>query len=272
MERIKKLITAAAVFSSAAFIIVSCKTAQPDTLQGRELLEGDKAKSAELIKVIDDINTCSPDTINSSFSADGDSSGKKFKVEGRAVYDKRGYYYLTLTDYIFKSPVIEAYRDGDRLYFYYPAEKKLLVDDVNKINFYNYAGFKADFGFMQTMLTGGIPLLKDYSVSRLLKEDDEAYFLILENSDYFENIYFKKGVPEKILLMHKESRNKAEIYLKSLTRKDKSYFFRKIKVVAPGLGLSMNLGFSNPVLNEPVKVQSIDSLKRKKGLEVIKVN
>lgn len=271
MGKIKKVITAG-VLSALVFIIVSCRTAQPDTLQGKELMETDKAKSAELLGVLEDINSGSPDTISSSFSADGDTSGKKFKVEGKAVYDKKGYYYITLKDYVFRSPVIDAYRDTDKLYFYYPAEKKLIVDDVNKINFYNYSGFKADFGFMQTLLTGGVPVIKGYSVSRILKEEGEAYYLILENGDYFENIYFKGSVPEKILLMHKESRNKAEIYLKSLTRKDKSYFFRKIKIVAPGLGLSMNLRFSSPVLNEPVKVQGIDSLKNKKGIEVIKIN
>jgi hypothetical protein len=50
---------------------------------------------------------------------------------------------------------------------------------------------------MQTLFTGGIPLIKEYSVSRFLKEEGDAYYLILENNDYFENIYFKSGAPKR---------------------------------------------------------------------------
>jgi hypothetical protein len=34
----------------------------------------------------------------------------------------------------------------------------------------------------------------------------------------------------------------------------------------------MNLSFSSPALNGKVKVQSIEPLKKKKGIEIIKVN
>ena len=149
MGAIKKII-AAAVLPALCFLAVSCATAQQEDHKGKELTVADKNKSAELLKILDEINTGSPDTISSSFSAEGDTSGKKFRVEGMAVYDKKGYYNLSLTDYIFKSPVIDAYRDGDKLYFYYPAEKKLIADDLNRINFYSYSGFKADFAFIQT--------------------------------------------------------------------------------------------------------------------------
>lgn len=267
-----KRIAAAGTLWALALIIISCATTQTDSSQGKDLMEGDKAKSAELIRALDAINAASPDTINSSFTADGETSGKKFKVEGKVLYDKKGYYFVSMKDFVFRSPVVDAYRDAEKLYFYYPAEKKLVIDDVNKINFYNYTGFKADYSFIQTLFTGGIPLVKGYSVSRLLKEEGDAYYLILENSDYFENIYFKGGIPEKILLIHKESKNKAEIYLKSITRKDKSSFFRKVKIVAPGLGVSMNLSFSGPVLNGDVKVPGIEPLKKKKEVEIIKVN
>ncbi len=270
MGAIKKTVISC-IISAMVAVIFSCASAGPET-QGKELTVADKDKSSELLKILNDINEESPDTINSSFTADGDTSGKKFKVEGRAVYDRKGFFYLTLTDYIFRSPVIDVYRDGDKLYFYYPAEKKLVVDDVNKINFYNYTGFKAEYRFMQTLFTGGIPVISEYRISRLLKEEGDSYFLILENSEYFENINFKSGVPEKIMLVHKSSRNKAEVYLKSPERKNKSIFFKNIKIAAPELGLTMNLRFLKPELNVPVKVQNIETLKRKKGIDIIKIN
>lgn len=270
MGAIKKTVNACLISAMLA-VVFSCASAVSET-QGKELTVADKEKASELLKQLNDINNGSPDTINTAFTADGDTSGKKFKVEGRAVYDRKGFYYLTLTDYIFKSPMIDVYRDGDKLYFYYPAEKKLIADDVNKINFYNYTGFKAEYGFMQSLLTGGIPVINEYTISRLLKEEGDSYFLILENSEYFENINFRAGVPEKIMLMHKSSRNKAEVYLKSPVRKDKSLFFKSIKISAPELGLTMNLSFIKPELNVPVKVQNIEPLKKKKGLSIIKIN
>lgn len=271
MVTIKRTAAAGAAWV-LAFLIISCATAQQDLSHGKELMEGDKAKSAEFVKFLGEFNVGSPDTINSAFTADGETSGKKFKVEGRTIYDKKGYYFLSMKDFVFRSPVIDVYREAENLYFYYPAENKLIIDDVNKIDLYSYSGFKADYSFIQDLFTGRIPLIKGYSVSRLLKEENSAYYLILENSDYFENIYFKDGAPEKILLMHKESKNKVEIYLKSVVIKDKSYFFREVKIIAPGLGVTIHLSFSNPSLNRNVKVPGIDPLKKKKGIQVIKVN
>lgn len=271
MRKIKKLLYAG-IIPALACMIISCATTEPAADHEKELITTDKDKSAELLKLLDEINASSPETINAAFTADGETPGKKFRIEGRAVYDKKGFFYFSLVDYIFRSPVIDAYRDGDKLYFYYPADKKLLIDDVKKINFYNYSGFKADYGFIQSLFTGGIPVIPDYNSSKTLADGDDSYYLILENNEYYENIYFKKRIPEKILLMHKESRNKAEIYLKSLVRKDRSYFYKNIKIVAPGQRSSINLIFSKPVLNEAVKVQSVEALKKKSGIEVVKIN
>jgi len=259
------------IFALSLFF-VSCAATQQGVEQGKDVTAIPDAKSVELLTILKEINGNSPDTIRASFTADGDTSGKKFRLEGKALFDKKGYYSVSLTDYVFKSPVMNAYRELDRLYFYYPAEKKLLADDINKIDFYRYSGFKADFGFMQTLFTGGIPVIINYSVNKVLREGESSYFLILENKDYFENIFFSGGIPEKILLIHKQSRDKAEIYLKSMTRREKSIFYRSIRIVAPGLGVTMQISFSKPVLNEPVKVETVEPVRMKKGVQLIKVN
>ncbi len=271
MGIIKKACVAGAVLFSLV-LNTACVTTQPDKSPGEKLQAEDREKAVELLNILDEINQFSPDTINSSFIADGDRAGKKFRVEGRAVYDKKGYYYVTLMDYVFRSPIIEAYRDGEALYFYYPAEKQILVDDINKIDFYDYSGFRADFRFMQTLFTGGIPVINDYRISKLLREKGNCYYLILENDEFYQNICFNNNMPEKILLIHKASKYKGEVYLKSVIRKDKSYFYRSVKIVAPALGVSMKLSFSKPVLNRRVKVKSVDSLKKRKGIRVVKIN
>jgi len=250
------------------FFISGCSS-----IQKGELSESESIKAKEFLSRINEINVSSPVTILSSFNADGNMGEKKFRVEGMVAFDKKGYYKLTIFDYVFRSPVIEAYRDLDRLYFYYPTEKKLFVDDVNKIDLYDYIGLKADYKILYTLLTGGIPLLENYSVYKCLYDEKEkGYYLILENDDYFENIFFVNDVPEKILIIHKLSRIKAEIYLKSMVSKDKWIYFRKFRVVVPELNTSFNIGFTNPLLNSSVRIDRLNQDKLPKKTEIVKVN
>ncbi len=243
------------------------------SIQKPELSDAESIKAKSFLSSIKKINDSSPDSISSSFSADGYAGEKKFRVEGKSVFDKKGYYKVSIIDYVFQSPVIEAYRELDRLYFYYPVEKKLITDDVNKIDLSRYTGFQTDYKLLYTLLTGGIPLLDNYSVYKCLyDEKDKGYYLILQNDDFYENIFFKDDVPEKILFIHKLSRNKAEIYLKSMIKKDKSIFFKNYKIVAPELNTSINISFSNTVLNSSVNVGRLKLENLPKKVEVIKVN
>lgn len=242
-------------------------------MQKPELSKAENLKAMSFLSSIQKINHSSPDTISSSFTADGSAGEKKFRVEGKVAFDKKGYYKVAIFDYVFQSPVIEAYRELDRLYFYYPAEKKLLTDDVNKIDLSRYVGFKTDYKLLYTLLTGGIPLIDNYEVYKCLYDEKEkGYYLIIQNDDYFENIFFVDDVPEKILFIHKLSRNKAEIYLKSMIKKDKSIFFKNCRIVAPDLNTSINISFSKPLLNSAVTINKLNTEKLPKKVEVIKVN
>jgi len=249
-------------------LILSCSSAQRP-----ELTETENLDAKKFLSYINEINKFSPESISSTFTADGNTKEKKFRVDGELAFDKKGYYKVTIFDYVFKSPVIEAYRDLDRLYFYYPAEKKILSDDINKIDLSMYTGFKTDYKCLYTLLTGGIPLLEKFSVYKCLYDGTEkGYNLILENPEYFENIFFRDNIPEKILIIHKLSRNKAEIYLKSIVRKDKSIFFKNCRIVIPEINSSVNINFSKPVLNSAVVVDKLNVGKLKGKIETIKVN
>lgn len=238
-----------------------------------ELSDAESIKAKSLLSIIKKINDSSPGTILSSFTADGNAGEKKFRVEGRAAFDKKGYYKVTITDYVFQSPVIEAYRELDRLYFYYPVEKKLFADDVNKIDLSRYTGFKTDYNLLYTLLTGGMPVIDNYSVYKCLYDETEkGYNLIIENEDFFENIFFKDDLPVKILFIHKLTRNKAEIYFKSMIKKDKSIFFKEYKIVAPDLNTSISISYLKPLLNTPVSVGKLKMENLPKKVEVIQVN
>jgi len=243
------------------------------SVQKAELSEAENLKAKELLTVINGINSGSPETISSAFNADGNTGEKKFRVEGHVAYNKKGYYRITVLDYIFQSPVLEAFRELDRLYFYYPADKVLFVDDVNKIDLSKYSGFNVEYNLLYSLFTGGIPLIDDYSVYKCLyDENDKGYNLILQNGDFFQNIFFKDNVPEKILFIHKLSRNKAEVYLKSIARKDKSIFYKKIRIVVPELNISININFPKPVLNSSIRIEKFNQEKIPKKVEVVVVN
>ncbi len=250
------------------FIISGCST-----IQKPELNEAENLKAKELLTIIQGINDSTPETISSAFNVDGNNGEKKFRFEGKAAFNKKGYYKLTVLDYIFQSPILEAFRDLDRLYFYYPTENKLLVDDIKKIDLEGYTGFKVEFNLLYTLFTGGIPLISDSSVYKCLYDEKEkGYNLIIQNEDFFQNIFFKDNVPDKILIVHKLSRHKAEIYLKSMIKKDESIFFRKIKIVIPELNITVNVDFTRPALNTSVKIEKFNQEKIPKKVEVVIVN
>ena len=250
------------------FIVSSCSS-----IQKPELSDAENLKAKELLAVIQGINDSSPETISSAFNADGNNGEKKFRVEGRVAFNKKGYYKISVLDYIFQSPILEAFRELDRLYFYYPTENKLFVDDIKKIDLNRYTGFKVEFNLLYTLFTGGIPLISNSSVYKCLYDENEkGYNLIIQNEDFFQNIFFKDNVPEKILFVHKLSRHKAEIYLKSVIKKDESIFFRKIKIVIPELNIAVNIDFSRPALNTSVTIEKFNKEKLPKKVEVIVVN
>ncbi len=237
------------------------------------LNESENKNAKKFLSLINDINSASPDTISSSFTADGNMGDKKFRVEGTIAFDKKGYYKMKIADYVFKSTVLEAYRELDRLYFYYPAENRLLVDDAGKIELSNYAGFKTDYKLLYTLLTGGIPVISKYTVYKCLHDEKEnGYNLILENDEYFENIFFTDDVPVKFLFIHKISRDKSEIYLNSITKKDRSIFFKNYKIVIPEKNTSINLNFTKPQLNTAVQVNRLNQGKLPKQTEIVKIN
>lgn len=254
------------------FLIIACSSSQK-TDASSKLTETGKKKANEYLALISNINDASPVTISSSFSADGNMGEKKFRVDGKVLFDKKGYYRFSISDYIFRTAVLDAYRDLDVLYFHYPVEKKLFIDNYKKIDLSMYTGFEADYKFIYSVLTGGIPLLDKFSVYNCLYDDKEkGYYLILENGSYYENIFFRNNIPEKILIIHKNSRDKAEIYFKSVITKEKMIFFKNYRIVIPSNNVSININFLKPALGGAVSVGKLNRKRLPKKTEIINVH
>jgi len=73
------------------------------TTMNTDLNETENINAKKFLSLIHEINAASPDTISSSFTADGITGDKKFRVEGSVNFDKKGYYKIKILDYVFKS-------------------------------------------------------------------------------------------------------------------------------------------------------------------------
>ena len=263
---------AVCIIIAAALLIISCSGADKKAAHDGSVSGAGDNKAVELESRITEINENKPSTISSNVTIDGDNRGKKFRFEGKMMYDGSGYAQLKLADYIFKGPVFDFYRNREALYFYYPTERKLFIDSAEKIRFSSYAGLPVDFTFVYNLLTGSVPVIEGGSAVKALGEEGgDSFHLILENSDYYQNIYFEKKIPERILIIHKKSKEKIEVYIKAYRKKDKSIFFNKMRIVVPGSNFSLNLNFTRTVLNEPVKIDPFTP-EKVKGAETIRIN
>ena len=256
--------------------LLSCTTAADKknvTGQTGAKLEGDPLMAEKLMLSIKEINDNAPATINTSFSADGVNNGQKFKVEGTALFDRKGYYKIAVVDYVFRSKVIEAYRELDSLYFYYPAEKKLLIDAVNKIDIYRYTAFQTSFELMHSLFTGGIPLIGLSKVTKCVAGDKpDSYNLMLQNNEYMQNIYFNSDIPERIMIIHRTTRDRMEIYLKSSIKRNKGVNYKNIRITAPERNISANINFISPLLDGVIEPEKFKCEVFKKDVEVIRIN
>ena len=263
-----------AIFICASFL--SCATAagkENVTGQADVSPEGDPLMAEKLMLSVKEFNDNAPVTISTSFSADGVSNGQKFKIEGTALFERKGYYKIAVVDYVFRSRVLDAYRELDSLYFYYPAEKKLLIDTVSKIDIYRYTGFQTSFELMHSLLTGGIPLIGQSRVTKCVAGDKpDSYNLVLQNNEYMQNIFFNSGIPERIMIIHRTTRDRMEIYLKSRIKRDKGVFYKNIRIVAPERNISANINFISPSLDTVIKPEKFKREVFRKDVEVIRIH
>ena len=84
--------------------------------------------------------------------------------------------------------------------------------------------------------------------------------------------FSEKKFRKKILFIHKLSRDKAEIYLKSEIKNGKSIFFKSYKIVIPSANTGINISFVKPVLNSAVTVDKLNREKLSKKTGIIKIN
>jgi hypothetical protein len=219
------------------------------------------------------INRKSPESCNLDFNIEGTYGEKKNRMLGSLQFNRKQHTMnVSVVDFIFRSPLMTLLLEGDVIRVYYPAEKKMYIDNARTINLANYGGFNIDFSMFHDLITGVIPLIEGYSVKQgLASNDGKGLMLILENSRFYETVSFQRNEPDKILLINKKTREKIEIYVNDPVIQGGSRIYSKVMIVAKNIPLRFEITFKRILLNTPVRVKTFKDLKIPNGLQVVQM-
>ena len=218
-------------------------------------------RASELLDVIREFNSSSPRTISAGVFINADIKDQNYKATGRAAFDReRDMLNLTLHDNIFMTPIFKFFDEDNRLYFYYPPEKRLFIDHPGRVDISRYSEIELDYYIIKGIATGQMPLLNNYRVSKAVKEPGkEEYFLVVENDSYFQTVYIKDKMPEKMMLINRSTRQRHEIYLSNYKVSGDSGFYREIRIFSPGKRMDVKIVFNDVKLDTRVEIRGFKS-------------
>lgn len=219
------------------------------------------------------VNKQAPATYAADFTVDGTIHDKTYKLMGSVQYNRKlRAMHIAFLDFIFRSPITTVFKDGDIIRIYYPAQKKLFVDNCKTIDLVNYGGVSVNFDLMYGILTGSMPLIPDYTVKEgLASNDGKESILILENGRYYETISFVGNSPDKIKLIDKTNRNTYEIYMKKPVIQGDSHFFANVMIVSQDTPVRLDIRFHRIRLNTPIHIKTIQEAKLPGNVKIIQM-
>jgi hypothetical protein len=253
---------------------ISCTGADQKNQSAKNLKKSDARTSVDkisrYISILNEINKNSPSSISADMEIDGTFGKRKIRTTGKLLYSAEPLMMnLNLFDFIFKSPLLSVHQEGLAIRIYSPAEKKVFADNIKTIIFKNYIGAPVDFMILYSLITGKVPLIDDYKVKSFI-EDGRGNYLILENKTLYQTVSFDGDIPDKILIMNKDTQDKYEIYFTPV-KKEKSAYYRKLKFVMNSVGIKFDIAFNYIVLNSQLKLKTISEMKIPNDVPVVNV-
>ena len=242
------------IFPVAMLLLLSCATA--DTV---EYTQSESASS--LLNNISLINNNAPSYYDMTFTIEGLLNNQKYKLTGNAQLDaKLDLICLSLTDFIFKSPISTMFGNNNEIIMYFPPEKKLFKYKKSSFDLKTLWGINLDYEIIRILASCKIPLIADYKARESsAPADDNTSYLILENKRYYETISFKNNMPDKIKIIDKNDRSETEFHLLAAKKYDESVIYRKISVLSKKLNFDISI--NSIKINTPVKVKTINDIK-----------
>ncbi|MCL2025405.1 MAG: hypothetical protein FWG92_01195 [Leptospirales bacterium] len=234
--------------------LFSCTTT--DTIEYTPSKESNPA----LLNNIALINDNAPSYYDITFTIEGLLNNQKYKLIGNAQLDaKLNLFCLSLTDFIFKSPISTVLSNNDETILYFPTEKRLFRYTNNSFDLKTFWNINLDYEIIRILASCRIPLIDNYKVKESATSADNASYLILENKRYFETITFKNNIPDKIKIMDKNDRSETDFHLLSPRKYNETLVYRKISVLSKSF--SFDISLNSIKVNTPVKVKTINDIK-----------
>ncbi len=231
---------------------------------------------AHLLRLIQKYNASPPQSFILNFNVEGHSGSQKFKASGNGQYNNNPRRMrVVFHDAILQTPITEITQEDDVLKFYFPMDKTLYLENINNIDLKSYTNFNLDFILVSDLLTGKIPIIKHSSVYKGLESETDPVIkgnklIILENEEYFETISFLNDVPDKILWLNKNTKERIEVYLKKPVLKDNFLFFKEAKIISRSADLNILIQFKSIKFNTPVDLENMTKIKISKDARIIK--
>lgn len=229
-----------------------------------------------LLQRINEINSKSAESFNAQISVDFFTDKKKFNSIGDAVFKKNPRMMkIKITDIVFKSPISILIQDGESLKFYFPADKTIYIDKTKTIKLKNYINLDIDFKILYPLIIGQIPVIPDYTIKQgLIAGESEGknsgcFYLILENKYIYETISFKNDIPDKILLLQKDTKNKLEIYLEKPFTLSDVLLYKEVRFVLLHSGDRLVYRLKDIKINAPPDLGDDINIISAKGTKII---
>lgn len=253
------------------FVLIICFCIHCASKQEKEdFVKPAKDTAANLFKNIEELNSKSPDFYSADFDVEGIVNGKKFKSTGEITYNKAPKKAkIVFQDAIFKSPLTIITIDADIVRLYFPLDRILYIDNIQTIDTANYSDIKINIDIIK-LTEGIIPLITKYMVKESLSKDsavNDNVYIILENDILYQTISFKENIPDKILWVDKNTKDKLEVYLENQVKNREFLLFKSIRLVNPGYNISLK--FKNINFDTLKDIESITRLDLPKDSKVV---
>jgi hypothetical protein len=248
------------IFCFAALCALSCATAD-NTAEKTDYVSSTKKDYHILVDSISQINDSAPAYYNMIFTIEGLLNKQKYKLNGNAQLDaKLNRICLSLTDFIFKSPISTMFANNDDIIMYFPTEKKLFKYGKNSIDLKSLWNISIGKEIIYALASCKIPLIDNYKIKEsVVSPDGKTSYLIVENRLYYETVSFKNNMPDKIKIMDKNSRDETDIYLSGAKKYDNSLIYKKISVISKKWNFEIKI--DSIKVNTPVKVKTLGDIK-----------
>lgn len=225
----------------------------------------------KMLASVKDLEAKAPRSLAADFIIDGARREKRFRMTGNIQYDGNARaMHAAFFDYIFRTSVLVFLAEGNDLRLYYPVEKKLFVESMKGIDLRDYGGPAMGMEIIMALAAGNIPLVHGYRVKQGLRENSgNGTMLLLENQGYYQTVSFREGVPDKLLIINRESGERFEIYIKNRIYRSDLYCATHMVLVALNTGLRIDLKLKNVKANGPVAVKRVRDIKLPPDVRII---